>query len=351
MGAHTQVILVGGFLGSGKTTFLNRLIAAVPKGYKVVVLMNEFGEIGIDGQILQAEDLDLVEINRGSIFCICVKTDFIKALHRIGNDIRPDLLIIEPTGVANPLDLKTDFKLPLYKDRFRFLDQVCILDAVYFEDAYEAFASVEKQVASSTLFVINKVDLAPREKIERIKEIVRAHHSAPVFAEAVFCDFPFERILGKLAPAANAGDCPDPGSFQPLSASEVDEVASMILADPFREVRPPDNLVSAVFSWPGKTLRDFRDLVGVLPRGVVRGKGFLRGDGKTYLLSVIMGNVSFEQFSAPVRPDLVGNVVLIFPPDLEAAVDRVLSEKGARLRVLSPDMRAECGPAAFEKPV
>lgn len=331
MSAHTHVILVSGFLGSGKTTFLNRLIAAVPGRYRVAVLMNEFGEIGVDGQMIHAEDFDLVEINRGSIFCICVKTDFIKALHKIGNDIRPDLLIIEPTGVANPLDLKTDFKLPLYKDRFRFLDQVCILDAVYFEDAYRAFASVEKQVASSTLFVINKADLASRAQIERIKEIVRTHHPSPVFEEAVFCDFPFERILGKIAPAGAPEDSPDPAPWRPLSPSEVDEVASMILADPFREFTPPDNLVSAVFGLAGKTLSDFRELVREIPRGVVRGKGFLREDGNTYLLSLVMGHATFEKFSAPVKPDLVGKVVLIFPPDLDEAVKKVLSGWGARL--------------------
>jgi len=143
MDAHTEVILINGFLGSGKTTLLNRLIKAIPGSYRVAVLMNEFGEIGIDGSMLQGEDLDIVEVSRGSIFCICVKTDFIKALHKIGNDIRPDLLIMEPSGVANPGDLKADFRMPLFRDRFRLLDQVCILDGVCFEDAYHAFVSVE----------------------------------------------------------------------------------------------------------------------------------------------------------------------------------------------------------------
>lgn len=349
MGAQTDVIMISGFLGSGKTTFLNGLLKSVPKGYRVVVLMNEFGEIGIDGPVLQGEDFDILEINRGSIFCICVKKDFIKALHKIAIEVKPDLLIMEPTGVANPGDLNSDFRLPFFNNRFRILEQVCILDAECFEEAYGAFVSVEKQIASSSFFVINKVDVASREKIERIKQVVRGHHPSPQFVEAVFCDIPLDSILRKLGGAGGASGDSAQSAGKPLSSKELEEVLSLILSDPFREVTPPDNLVSSAYSWRGNGTAEFREFVCELPKGVVRGKGFLKDAGKTCLFNMVMGNFTVEEFHSAVHADLLGKVVLIFPPDIQESVALVASRWRPGLEELRADPGGDCGPAAFEK--
>ena len=137
MAETTQVFLITGFLGSGKTTFLNRIIERFPKDKKLTILMNEFGEIGIDGTLVEGDAIDLLEISRGSIFCVCVKTDFIKGLYELNAKVKPDILLMESTGVANPSDLKRDLKLPIFNDRFQFKEQFCLLDAVHFQDAFE----------------------------------------------------------------------------------------------------------------------------------------------------------------------------------------------------------------------
>ncbi len=95
-----DVYLISGFLGSGKTTFLNRLITVVPEDLTFLILMNEFGEVGLDGTLIEGDDVDMLEISKGSIFCACVKTDFIKALHALAKTVRPDIMLIETTGVA-----------------------------------------------------------------------------------------------------------------------------------------------------------------------------------------------------------------------------------------------------------
>ena len=104
MNETTKVLLITGFLGSGKTTFLNRLINNFPKDLKLTILMNEFGEIGIDGTLVEGDDIDMMEISKGSIFCVCVKTDFIKGLYELNTKVQPDVLLIEstePTPGAN----------------------------------------------------------------------------------------------------------------------------------------------------------------------------------------------------------------------------------------------------------
>ena len=112
MSAETRVYLITGFLGSGKTTLLNRIIDRFPEDQKLTLLVNEFGEIGVDGTLVEGEDIDMMEISKGSIFCVCVKTDFIKGLYELNSKVKPDVLLIESTGVANPSDLKKDLKLP-----------------------------------------------------------------------------------------------------------------------------------------------------------------------------------------------------------------------------------------------
>ena len=165
MADSTQVYLITGFLGSGKTTFLNRIIDRFPKDQKLTLLVNEFGEVGVDGTLVEGEDIDMMEISKGSIFCVCVKTDFIKGLYALNTTVKPDVLLIESTGVANPSDLKKDLQLPIFENRFQFKEQFCVIDAAHFLDAYEVYASLEKQIASSSVFIINKIDTASAETV------------------------------------------------------------------------------------------------------------------------------------------------------------------------------------------
>jgi G3E family GTPase len=194
----TRVYLITGFLGSGKTTFLNRIIDRFPSDKKLTLLVNEFGEVGVDGTLVEGEDIDMMEISKGSIFCVCVKTDFIKGLYELNTKVQPDVLLIESTGVANPTDLKKDLMLPIFNNRFQFEEQFCVIDAAHFLDAYGAFASIEKQIASSSTFIINKTDLASPEKIEEIKGVVNQFHPGPKFFETTYADIPLR--LPRITP-------------------------------------------------------------------------------------------------------------------------------------------------------
>ena len=115
----------------------------------MTLLVNEFGEIGVDGTLVEGDDIDMMEISKGSIFCVCVKTDFIKGLYELNTKVQPDVLLIESTGVANPSDLKRDLKLPIFNARFDFTEQFCVIDAEHFIDAYDVYATLEKQIADA----------------------------------------------------------------------------------------------------------------------------------------------------------------------------------------------------------
>lgn len=318
MAGDTHVYLITGFLGSGKTTFLNRIIGRFPKTRKLTLLVNEFGEVGIDGTLVEGDDIDMMEISKGSIFCVCVKTDFIKGLYELNTKVKPDVLLIESTGVANPSDLKKDLKLPIFNDRFDFKEQFCIIDAAHFLDAYGAFASVEKQIASSSVFIINKIDAASPQEIEQVKEVIRGFHPDPKFYQTAYADIPLEEFFHFLtegsasivAASASVSEIPA------MTEEELDAYLDHLLDSPELEITPPDILISAVYQWNGRDLREVRAMAGSLPRSVVRAKGFVEESGTMYLFNYVMGDWTIRE--SPVAFERIKHkniVVFIGPPE------------------------------------
>lgn len=317
MGHNTSVLLITGFLGSGKTTFLNRILNSFPKDLKLALLMNEFGEIGIDGTLVESDEIDMLEISRGSIFCVCVKSDFIKGLFELSEKIQPDLLIIESTGVANPSDLRRDLQLPFFKGRFTFAEQVCILDAVHFLDAFEVFASVEKQLSSSTLFIINKTDLVSIDTLDKIKLLVRDYHPDPRFFETSYADIDLELLTSLpfakkvkptgLAPAEVA---------EALTEQELDELINALLTDPGHQSTPPDKLASVTYSWHGTDLLELREMAGKLPPSIIRAKGLVKIEEDIHLFSYVMGQWTIEP--SPIAADKIKVInIIVFIGKLE----------------------------------
>jgi len=314
----TRVYLITGFLGSGKTTFLNRILEAFPKDKKLTLLVNEFGEIGVDGALVEGEEIDMMEISKGSIFCVCVKTDFIKGLYELNSMVQPDVLLIESTGVANPSDLKKDLKLPIFKDRFHFMEQFCVIDAVHFIDAYQVYASLEKQVASSTVFIINKIDLAAPETIEKTKDIIGQFHPDPLFFDTTYADIPFESFfdLTASAPPDSEASQAETVDSNRLSDEELDQFIDELLDSPDLEITPPDTLMSVAYLWEGDKLEQISAMAEALPSSIVRAKGFVEEKDQMYLFNFVMGTWTVVETAVPKKRIKHKNmVVFIGPPE------------------------------------
>ena len=95
----TRVDIISGFLGAGKTTFIKKLISEVYQGEKIVLIENEFGEIGIDSRFMQNSGVEVTEMNSGCICCTLVG-DFARSLKQVVDEFTPDRVIIEPSGVG-----------------------------------------------------------------------------------------------------------------------------------------------------------------------------------------------------------------------------------------------------------
>jgi len=314
----TRVYLITGFLGSGKTTFLNRILEAFPKDKKLTLLVNEFGEIGVDGTLVEGDEIDMMEISKGSIFCVCVKTDFIKGLYELNSKVQPDVLLIESTGVANPSDLKKDLKLSIFNDRFHFMEQFCVIDAVHFMDAYRVYASLEKQVASSSVFIINKTDLASPETIEETKKVIGQFHPAPLFFDTTYAEIPLESFFDLTASAPPDSEAPQPQNVisNRLSDEELDQFIDDLLDSPDLEITPPDTLTSVAYHWGGDNLEQIRAMAEALPASIIRAKGFVEAKDQIYLFNYVMGTWTVAETAVPKnRIQHKNMVVFIGPPE------------------------------------
>jgi len=323
---RTEVYLITGFLGSGKTTFLNRIINCFPRDKKLTILVNEFGEVGVDGPLVEGDDIDMMEISKGSIFCVCVKTDFIKGLYELNTTVQPDVLLIESTGVANPSDLKKDLKLSIFNDRFQFREQFCVIDAAHFIGAYQVYASLEKQIASSSVFIINKTDIAPPETIDEIKAVIRRFHPDPSFFETTYADIPLDLLFNHSLPGSAQPAEPLPAGDRPsiLSAEKLEEFLDELLDSPDLEITPPDMLMSVALQWAGDQPEQIRQLAGKLPAGVVRAKGFVESKGRLHLFNYVMGDWTLVPADIPKeRIQHLNVIVVIAPPDSIEEIDDI----------------------------
>nr|WP_317283953.1 GTP-binding protein [uncultured Sellimonas sp.] len=171
---HTKLYVLTGFLGSGKTTLLLKLLDRL-KGHRVGIIQNEFGKLGIDGTILQDDGIEMVEINRGSIFCSCLKLNFVKALAEMAEK-EFEYLFVESSGLGDPSNVEEILQAARVVSgrEYDFKGVICLVDAMNFMEQLEDEETVYRQLKHCHLAVITKSDLVDEEKIREVKQKIRS---------------------------------------------------------------------------------------------------------------------------------------------------------------------------------
>jgi G3E family GTPase len=179
------VDVVFGFLGSGKTTFITRVLNEWGGREKIVVLVNEFGEVGVDGTILQGLGGNVVEMPSGCI-CCTLKADFRSQIMEIFGTIRPQRVIIEPTGVATIGQIRSILESQLFEKAVETVHYVLVVDATGFLGLYKANRRfVESQARGAHLILLNKCDRIDRKRAVLIREALSSlnHEAAVIMTE------------------------------------------------------------------------------------------------------------------------------------------------------------------------
>src|SRR6478672_9345803 len=171
--SKASVIILAGFLGSGKTTLLNRILTA-EHGRRVAVIVNEFGEVGIDHHLLLSSNQEVVQMNNGCV-CCTVRGDLVRSFFQLMEHREKfDTVVIETTGLAEPAPVaQSIYADERIRSQFTLAGVVTVVDAKYISMRLEESAEACEQIAFADLILLNKIDLSTPEQLDDTERQIR----------------------------------------------------------------------------------------------------------------------------------------------------------------------------------
>jgi len=272
--------LVTGFLGSGKTTLLKRFIETYADGKKLAIIQNEFADINVDGRELKAtgKSFELLEINKGSVFCVCLLSDFTSSLIDLLDTCQPDAVILEATGLADPIAIGQ----LLMADRLKmktYLSHVwCIIDTTSFLPMETLVTRMVHQVRIADSVVLNKTDQSSAEETQQVEKRITMINPHAEITRTKYCDIDLFDIFKEITATSNS----------PTNTNNINHLISS----------GPPNIFSAVVRTTGNIARkDLEQFLSQYEMNTYRIKGYVNLSdnssvsvqscfGKTKILSV-----------------------------------------------------------------
>ncbi len=276
--------LVTGFLGSGKTSFLKHYLNAFGQLRKIAIVQNEFSPVNIDGRELSTTShYRLLEINNGSAFCVCLLGSFIQSLATFIEEVQPDELLMEASGLSDPIGVGQIFQSPQLKGKVFLHHLWCVIDAQNFDRLAALRFRMEHQLQIADTIVVNKTDLAG-EKIHGVVETIKKLN-------------PFAQIL-----------C---GSFAQIDLNTVKKALTFLPAGDQSSAGRP-NLDSLVIKTTRKITRAGLDtFIATIKEKCIRCKGFVNlREEKTLFVQGVFDDYSITEVAQTNRPSeliLIGN--------------------------------------------
>ncbi len=224
-----KILVISGFLGAGKTTFIKELAKRTHRDF--AVMENEYGEVGIDGQLLSedgqepSEKINIWELTEGCI-CCSMKSDFASSILTIANTVDPEYLVVEPTGVGMLSKVMKNIRQIQY-ERISLLSPITILDGNSFVRYLEEFPEIYRdQIAAAGSILVSKMEGADKDDLFRLGQELRAINSkAEIFTDHytsnpdAWWEGLLARPFGSLKPTSSEADAPD---LENLGLTEVE---------------------------------------------------------------------------------------------------------------------------------
>jgi G3E family GTPase len=310
------VTILTGFLGSGKTTLLNRILKE-DHGHRIAVIENEFGEIGVDNDIIETGDEQIVEMNNGCI-CCTVRGDLIRILgslksKRDEGKLKFDRVVIETTGMADPGPVAQTFFTDEEIGNYYLLDSIITLvDAKHAPKQLDEFHEAQEQVGFADRILLSKTDLVSESDATALSQRLKKMNPRAPIKKVHFGDAPIEEVLDIRGFNLNAILQLDPEFLVDSHHEHHDEVASFV----FKSDKPFDGqkleqFLSGMIQVYGPDLLRYKGVLWMKgnPRRVVfqgvhmmmggdMGKPWAKGEKKQSILVFIGKNLPKDLFLA-----------------------------------------------------
>jgi G3E family GTPase len=267
-GRTAPITILTGFLGAGKTTLLNRILSG-NHGLRVGVLVNDFGSINIDAELVVGVDNNTISLSNGCV-CCQIRDDLVESVETLlARPESVEYILLEASGVADPAGIFATFSDGGLRDRIRLDSIICVIDAeqVFAHPEYPPLMQLKlHQVGFADMLILNKVDLAGPEQVERVRAWLDSNFTRLRVVETNYCDVPYEILLGV-------------GRFDPVRAALHSHTTEEICADPSCHDGNHGHDHSKVFStWSYETdqpmgLAELKERIRKLPGSVYRIKG------------------------------------------------------------------------------
>ncbi len=280
-----DVNLVCGFLGAGKTTLVRRMLTERKTDERLAVIVNEFGQVGIDGQILQGGNVDLIEVSAGC-FCCVLRGSLVNAIEELRDKSRVDRVVIEASGVSQPGELVDVLSDPAIKDSVVLGPIVAIVDAARFRAHRSVLGQFYlEQVRRADVLLLNKADLVSAEDLEWIRRELDLLNPRARVVTTTRCETELATIMDGTHTQGSEPSALEQGLASPAPAASF---VSFVLPAAFDASR---GKVEAFFAG--------------LPETVVRAKGFMRIDGALHLVQLAGGRLELEPATGSRPPSMV----------------------------------------------
>jgi G3E family GTPase len=279
------VTILTGFLGSGKTTLLNRILKE-DHGQRIAVIENEFGESGVDSEIIEKSEEQIIEMNNGCI-CCTVRGDLIRILgslkeKRDQGALKFDRVVIETTGMADPGPVAQTFFTDEEIGNYYLLDSIItVVDAKHAPQQLDEFHEAQEQVGFADRILLSKTDVADKGQTETLKQRLRRMNPRAPIKEVHFGNAPIAEVLDIRGFNLNAILELDPSFLTDIAHEHHDEVASFV----FKSDKPFDgekleNFLSGMIQMHGPDLLRYKGVLwmkGKKERVVFQGVHMMMG--------------------------------------------------------------------------